>query len=113
HTMTTYDVGQLELGSTFPASVDSTWFFLPLEMREPHGTRYVVMNLKDIWFETDRSQSVWTPEGAVVYRTPHPRQLFIYQYHGYPESVRRWLRGVDFSIRIVDRQAAGAREPKL
>jgi hypothetical protein len=65
--------------------------------------RYVVVNDRDIWIDGDRLPTPRPIPGRLVYRTTHPRQLFIYQYHGYKEELRRVLRRIDLSTQVIDR----------
>jgi hypothetical protein len=67
--------------------------------------RFVVVNDRDIWIESDRLPMPRPISGRVLYRTTHPRQLFIYQYHGYKEQLRSVLRRTDLATQVIDRGA--------
>ena len=67
------------------------------------GHRFVLINGADIWIDDARLPVIREIRGQVVYRTPHPRQLFIYQYHGYTRDLRTALRRMDLSVRVLDR----------
>jgi len=100
-----YGIEHTEGGSSVAPTANSSWFFL--QIREPEATgskRYLLLNAKDIWLESQQPSVVPQPAGVVVYRTRHPRQLFLYQYHGYTDQVREWVRRTDLSIQLVDRK---------
>jgi hypothetical protein len=109
--MKTYGEAQVRLDTTVFRSVDVTAaLFLPvrpetIEARDP-GKRYVLLNAKDIWTEDKLPGWKPPPRGPVLLQTPHPRQLRALQYQGYTPGQRLLLRHIDFSIQLIDTQAA-------
>jgi hypothetical protein len=99
----TYGRENIRLASTLPQSVsDLDSRFLPFA--EATGQeRYVLVNAKDIWLDAgDDFVTSNLPAGATLMQARHPRQLRSLQYHGYTARQRTFLRGIDFSIRLID-----------
>lgn len=108
-TVQRYGAEHVALARTVLGASDATAaLFLPLEPPNADGTgegkRYVVLNGYDIWPETDRFRAVPPPPGAVVFSTPHPRQLRALQFQGFTPTQRAYLRTTDVSIRVIDTQ---------
>ena len=104
----TLGVGQVQFQATLGEAQPATWLFLP-PIESAATARYVLVNVTDIWAEDEDGAPALGavpvrryPQGKVLLRIPHPRQLPLHQYHGYTKGFRDWLRSVDISVLLVD-----------